>query len=101
MYQTAHLVGSRQFQIQERQRRLIENQDDHEERLLKLCQRADDVDARYGEAIDRTEVAVGVLAAAPTRAEYAALAAALRWQQIALAAATVLGAAALVVAVIR
>src|SRR4051812_2021918 len=73
MYQSAIHVGSRQFQQQARLERLCGNQDDQEERLVKLALRADDVDARYGDAIWKTEKATLVMGSAPTQEEYAAL----------------------------
>lgn len=58
MYVSAINVGARQFQRDERVRRLIENQDDQEGRLVALTQKADDVDGRYGDALSRLNCAL-------------------------------------------
>lgn len=101
MYHSAIHVGSRQFQQQERVRVLCENQDDQEARLLKLAQRADDVDARYGEAIWQTQKASTIMGSAPTQADYVALEKQVRNQRHALILLTLANLAIAVVAVIR
>jgi hypothetical protein len=101
MYQSAHIVGEREFQKQERIRRLIENQDDHEERLLKLGQRAEDVDGRYGDAIWRTDKAASIMGSAPTMADYAALSTRVSRQGQALALLVLVNIVVALVAVLR
>ncbi len=102
MYVSAINVGARQFQRDERVRVMCENQDDQQERLLKLAQRADDVDARYGSAFEMAERAAMRTRDVATRKELAALARMVHGQRWALGLIALLAAAeAVLMAVLR